>query len=249
MEREFCPYIARYRLANERWVALDDLKTPEMHRYKEAVAEQARAWSQAGYVVIELATTWSNIGGLIAQSWYRWTKYALLVEAILAHTRKDDPDYQKLGEAKQMLKLANARINDLGGRWTVIGALLSGKGIEGAVATRSNIGVKLVKTTLMMRLFKKTGLKNDPGIELEDHLRCMKTLDSDTIDLIDHTRAWIDAAAECMDSALLSTIQFANSVHGHKDRRWEEAALAMTEDFETARSKLASLMEYLSAPR
>lgn len=249
MEREFCPYIARYRLASERWVALDNLKTPEMLRYKAAVAEQARAWSQAGYVIAELAATWSNIGGLIAQSWYRWTKYALLVDAIIAHTRKDDPDYQRLDEAKQMLKLANARINDLGGRWTVIGALLSGKGIEGAVATRSNTGVKLVKTPLMMRLFKKAEMKNDPGLELEAHLRCLQSLDRDTIDLIDNIRGWIDAAAECMDSALLSTIQFADSVNGDRDKRWEEVALVMTQDFEMARSKFASLIEYLSAPR
>lgn len=249
MEKEFCPYIARYRLANERWMALDALKTPEMLRYKEAVAEQARAWSEAGYVVAGLATTWSNINGLIAQSWYRWTKYALLVEAIIAHTRTEDPDYQRLEKAKRMLKLANARINDLGGRWTVIGALLSGKGIEGAVATRSNTGVKLAKTPLMARLFKKRGIKNDPGQELEDHLRYLQTLDSDTIDLIDNTRAWVDAAAECMDSALLSVIHFADSVQGYRDRQWEEVVLAMTEDFEVARSKFVSLIEYLSTLR
>ena len=249
MEMEFCPYIARYRLANERWVALDNLETPEMLRYKAAVAEEARAWSQAGYVVTELAATWSNIGGLIAQSWYRWTKYALLVDAIITHTRKGDPDYQRLEEAKQMLKSANARINNLGGRWTVIGALLSGKGIEGAVETRSNTEVKLVKTPLMMRLFKKAEVTNDPGLGLEDHLRCLQSLDRDTIDLMDSIRAWIDAAAECMDNALLSTIQFADTVNGHRDKRWEEVALAMAQDFELARSKFASLIEYLSVPR
>jgi len=244
MEREFCPFIARYRLANERWVALDALKTPAMLRYKEAVAEQARAWSQAGYVVDKLAATWSNISGLIAQSWYRWTKYSLLVEAIIAHTGKGDPDYQRLEEAKQMLKLANARINDLGGRWTVIGALLSGKGIEGAVATRSNTGVKFGKTPLMTRLFKKPEIENDPGQELEDHLRRLRMLDSGTIDLIDNTRAWFDAAAECMDSALLSVIHFADSAHGHRDEHWRGVFLAMTEYFEMARSNLASLIEY-----
>jgi hypothetical protein len=243
MEREFCPYIARYRLANERWVALDALRTPEMLRYKEAVAEKAREWGQAGYVVAELAATWSNISGLIAQSWYRWTKYALLVEAIIAHTSKGDPDYQRLQEAKQMLKLANARINDLGGRWTVIGALLSGKGIEGAVATRSNTGVKLVKTPLMRRLFQKPEIQNDPGLELGDHLRRLQMLDGDTIDLIDNIRAWVDAAAECMDSALLSVVHFADSVHGHRDRQWEEVFIAITQDFETARSNFASLIK------
>ena len=248
MEKEFCPYIARYRLANERWVTLDKLETPEMLRYKAAVAEEARAWSQASYVVPELAATWSNIAGLIAQSWYRWTKYALLVDAIITHTRKDDPDYPRLEEAKQMLKLANARINDLGGRWTVIGALLSGRGIEGAVETRSNTEVKLVKTPLMMRVFKKAEIKNDPGLELEDHLRCLQSLDCDTIDLIDNIRAWIDVAAGCMDNALLSTIQFADTINGHRDKRWQEVAHAMTEDFEMARSKFVSSIEYFSAP-
>lgn len=240
MEEEFCPYIARYRLANERWVALNALKTPEMLRYKEAVVEQAVAWSQAGYVVPELAATWSNIGGLIAQSWYRWTKYALLVEAIIAYTRKQDTDYQELGEARKMLKLANARINELGGKWTVIGALLSGKGIEGAVATRSNTGVKPIKTPLMARLFKKPEREDDPGIGLKDHLLCLKTLDSSTIDLIDNARAWINAAAEGADGAVLSAVRFADSIHGHRDGRWEEVCHTMAEDFEAAKSKFVS---------
>jgi len=245
MEREFCPYIARYRLASERWVALNALKTPEMLQYKEAVAEQAMAWSEAGYVVPELAATWSNIGSLIAQSWYRWTKYALLVGAIIAHTNKEDPDYRELEGAREMLKSANARINELGGRWTVIGALLSGKGIEGAVATRSNTGVKLVKTRLMTRLFKKLEIEGDPGLELEGHLRRLQKLDSDTIDLIDNTRAWIDAAAEGMDGAVLSTIRFADSIYGHRDQQWEELYLAMIEDLEAGRSRFVSLIESL----
>jgi len=249
MERVFCPYIARYRLANERWVALDALKTPEMLHYKEAVAEQARAWSEAGYVVAGLAATWSNIGGLIAQSWYRWTKYALLVEAIIAYTEKGGPEYQRLEEAKTMLKLSNARINELGGRWTVIGALLSGKGIEGAVAARSNTGVKLVKTPLMTRLFRKPEIEGDPGLELEGHLLRLQALDSNTVDLIDNARAWIDAAAECMDSALLTTIQFADSIHGHRDQQWEEVAVSMNEGFERAKTKFASLIKCLSVLR
>jgi len=241
MEKEFCPYIARYRLANTRWVALDALKTPEILQYKKKVEDQAIAWSQAGYVVPELAATWSNIGGLIAQSWYRWTKYALLVDAIIAHTRKDDPDYQRLEMAQKMLKSANARINELGGRWTVIGALLSGKGIEGAVAARSNTGSKLIKAPLVARLFKKSERENDPGLGLKDHLLRLQTLDSSTIDLIDNARAWIDAAAEGTDGAILSTIQFSDSIHGHRDRRWEEVCLAMIQDFKAASSKFVSL--------
>ena len=241
MEREFCPYIARYRLANERWVALDGVRTPEILQYKAAVAEQARAWSQAGYVVAELATTWSSIRGLIAQSWFRWMKYVLLVEAILAYTKKSDGDYQELEEAKKMFKLANGRINEQSGRWTVIGALLSGKGIEGAVAARSNSRTKLVKTPLMTRLFKKAEIKNDAGNQLEEHLCRLQKLDSDTVDLIDHARAWIDAAAECMDSAVLCTIRFADSVEGQREKRWEEVSGAMIQDLEAARSRFVSV--------
>ena len=239
MEGEFGPYIARYRLANERWVALNALETPAMLQYKEAVKEQATVWSQAGHVVPELAATWSNISSLIAQSWYRWTKYALLVEAIIAHTRKEDPDYQSLEEARKMLKLANARINELGGKWTVVGALLSGKGIEGAVATRSNTEVKLTKPPLMARLFKRLEV-DDPGLGLRDHLLRLKTLHNNTIDLVDNVRAWINAAAEGADSAILTTVRFADSTHGHRDTQWEEVFRAMVEDFEAAKSKLVS---------
>jgi hypothetical protein len=223
LEKDFFPYIARYRMANQRWVALNALDTPEMLRYKKNIAEQANAWSQAGYVPAGLAMTWSNIAGLIAQSWYRWTKYPLLVRAIIEHTKEGDPDYE--------------RINDLTGTWTVIGALLSGEGIEGAVAARSNTRVKLAKAPLMTRFLKKPGTRLDAHIELEGHRRRLQKLDSGAVDFINNVRAWIDAAAECMHSAISSNMQFADNIHGRREEQWENVSLAMVEGFGTARSK------------
>ena len=240
MEEVFCPYIARYSLARDRWAALNELETPEMIQYKRAVAEQAEAWNRAGYVVEGLVGTWSNIGSLIAQPTFRWGKYALLVDSIIKRTSKGNPDFHRLEEAQTMFRSANARINEACGRWSVIGALLSGKDIKGAVAARFNSGPTLMKTPLMTRLFKKPEVEDDPGLGLEDLLRDLKRLDARTVDLIDNARAWFDTVASCMDSAVLLAIKFADSIHGKRNQQWEEVCAAMKEDFEAVVSIYAS---------
>jgi ribosomal protein L12E/L44/L45/RPP1/RPP2 len=76
-----------------------------------------------------------NVSSLLIKPVQRFTKYPLLLAAIVDATSEEHPDYQGLISAKSLMLDAVKKVNEDSRRRDVVHAVLEGKGLKGVVAT------------------------------------------------------------------------------------------------------------------
>lgn len=120
----FCQFMVRHSSALSRFAQLEANATPTMKQYLEDTKTISMAHSNA----------W-NLSSLLIKPVQRFTKYPLLLAAIVDATSEEHPDYQNLLSAKSMMLDAVKKVNEDSRRRDVVRAVLEGKGLKGVVAT------------------------------------------------------------------------------------------------------------------
>jgi len=130
----FCQFMVRHATALSRFA----------HAMKQYL-EDTKAISMAH------SNAW-NISSLLIKPVQRFTKYPLLLAAIVDATFEEHPDYQSLLNAKSMMLDAVKKVNEDSRRRDIVRAVLEGKGIKGVVATVAPAAAALATTGSVGRI-------------------------------------------------------------------------------------------------
>jgi hypothetical protein len=133
--------MVRHASALSRFAQLEANATPAMKQYLEDTKLISMAHSNA----------W-NLSSLLIKPVQRFTKYPLLLAAIVDATSEDHPDYQSLLNAKCMMLDAVKKVNEDSRRRDVVRAVLEGKGLKGVVATVAPASAALATTGSVSRI-------------------------------------------------------------------------------------------------
>lgn len=137
----FCQFMVRHASALSRFTLLEANATPAMKQYLEDTKAISMAHSNA----------W-NLSSLLIKPVQRFTKYPLLLAAIVDATSEEHPDYQSLLNAKSMMLDAVKKVNEDSRRRDVVRAVLEGKGLKGVVATVAPAAAALATTGSVSRI-------------------------------------------------------------------------------------------------
>ena len=137
----FCQFMVRHSSALSRFAQLEANATPAMKQYLEDTKNISMAHSNA----------W-NLSSLLIKPVQRFTKYPLLLIAIVDATSKEHPDYQSLLHAKSMMLDAVKKVNEDSRRRDVVRAVLEGKGLKGVVSTVAPAAAALATTGSVGRI-------------------------------------------------------------------------------------------------
>lgn len=119
----YTKYMIRHSAGLTRFVSLEANPTPAMKQYLEHTKAISMAHSNA----------W-DLASLLIKPVQRFTKYPLLLSAILDSTPQDHGDYQNLVKAKASMLDAVKLVNEESRKWDVVRAVLEGKGLKGVAS-------------------------------------------------------------------------------------------------------------------
>ena len=137
----FCQFMVRHASALSRFAHLEANASPAMKQYLEDTKAISMAHSNA----------W-NISSLLIKPVQRFTKYPLLLAAIVDATFEEHPDYQSLLNAKSLMLDAVKKVNEDSRRRDIVRAVLEGKGLKGVVATVAPAAAALATTGSVSRI-------------------------------------------------------------------------------------------------